>query len=77
MESTEPNQPDKINSRDTAPQETNHPPVETDYPTHENNPGPSPEAVNEDNAKGAGPVMKWLIPILVIVLLIYWFIFRK
>lgn len=51
--------------------------VETDYGKHENNPGPSPEAVNEDNDKGAGPVMKWIIPILIVILLVYWFIFRN
>lgn len=52
-------------------------PVETDYPKHERDPGPSPEAVEEDNDKGAGPVMKWIIPILVVILLIYWFVIRK
>lgn len=52
-------------------------PVEDNYPQHEQNPGPSPEAVNEDNDKGAGPVMKWLIPIIVVILLIYWFLIRK
>ncbi|KEQ28595.1 hypothetical protein [Pedobacter antarcticus] len=52
-------------------------PVEDNYSQHEHNPGPSPEAVNEDNDKGAGPVMKWLIPIIVVILLIYWFLIRK
>lgn len=52
-------------------------PVEDNYSQHEQNPGPSPEAVNEDNDKGAGPVMKWLIPIIVVILLIYWFLIRK
>lgn len=77
MESTEPNNSDKVNVRNTEHPETNHPPVETDYPKHEENPGPSPEAVNEDNGNGAGPVMKWLIPVLIIALLVYWFVFRK
>lgn len=52
-------------------------PVEDNYSKHEQHPGPSPEAVNEDNDKGAGQVMKWLIPILVLILLIYWFVVRK
>jgi len=58
------------------PEETPKP-VETDYPKHEQDPGPSPQAVNEENDKGAGPVMKWIIPILVVLLLIYWFLIRK
>lgn len=53
-----------------------HKPIEHNYPKHENDPGPSPQAVEEYNEKGAGPVMKWIIPILVIALLVYWFIFR-
>lgn len=52
-------------------------PVEQDYKKHEDNPGPSPEAVHEENDKGAGPVMKWLIPILILIMLIYWFVIRK
>jgi hypothetical protein len=54
-----------------------HKPVEHNYAAHENDPGPSPEAVKEDNDKGAGPVMKWAIPIAIILLfIIYWFLFR-
>lgn len=52
-------------------------PIEHDYAHHENDPGPSPQAVEEKNENGAGPVMKWIIPILVVILLIYWFAFRK
>ena len=53
-------------------------PVEHDYPAHENDPGPSPEAVEEENDKGAGPTMKWAIPIaLFILFLIYFFMFRE
>ena len=52
-------------------------PVEHDYAAHENDPGPSPEAVNEPDNKGAGPAMKWAIPIAIIILfIIYWFMFR-
>lgn len=53
-------------------------PIEHDYPKHQADPGPSPEAVEEDNDKGAGPTMKWIIPILIIVLaVIYWIFFRE
>lgn len=52
-------------------------PVEHDYAKHEQDPGPSPQAVNEDNNKGAGPAMKWIIPILVIILAILYWIFFK
>jgi hypothetical protein len=52
-------------------------PVETDYNKHADNPGPSPEAVHERNDKGAGPILKWIIPVLVVLLMIYWFVFRK
>lgn len=55
----------------------NKKPIETDYAKHEQDPGPSPQAVEEDNKKGAGPVMKWIIPIIVVILLIFWFIFWK
>lgn len=51
-------------------------PVETDYAKHEEDPGPSPQAINEYDKNGAGPVMKWIIPILVVALIIYWLFFR-
>lgn len=51
-------------------------PIETDYSKHENDPGPSPQAVNESDKNGAGPVLKWIIPILVALLVIYWLFFR-
>ncbi|TDQ12091.1 hypothetical protein [Pedobacter metabolipauper] len=54
-----------------------HKPIEHDYAKHENDPGPSPQAVKEDNKDGAGPAMKWIIPIILIVLLILWFVMRK
>lgn len=52
-------------------------PVETDYNKHADDPGPAPEAVTERNDKGAGPVLKWIVPVLVVILMIYWFVFRK
>lgn len=69
MENTEPTHRENPEGKPEA--------VETDYGKHENNPGPSPEAVNEDNDKGAGPVMKWIIPVLIVILLVYWFVFRN
>ncbi|WP_432711648.1 hypothetical protein [Pedobacter sp.] len=51
-------------------------PIEHDYSAHENDPGPSPEAVNEDDKDGAGKAMKWIIPIVIILLfIIYWIMF--
>ena len=51
-------------------------PIEHDYAAHEQDPGPSPEAVKEENDKGAGPAMKWAIPIIIIILfIVYWFLF--
>jgi hypothetical protein len=52
------------------------PPIETDYHKHENNPGPAP-TVNEPDNKGAGQAMKWIIPIVVIVLLIIYFLYFR
>jgi hypothetical protein len=52
-------------------------PIEHDYAKHEADPGPSPQAVKEKDINGAAVVMKWLIPVLVLILLIYWFAIRK
>lgn len=52
------------------------PPIETDYAQHENNPGPAP-TVNEADDKGAGQAMKWIIPIIIIILLIVYFVFFR
>ena len=52
------------------------PQIEHNYEAHKENPGPAP-TVNEPDNKGAGQAMKWIIPILVVILLIYWFAFRK
>jgi hypothetical protein len=52
-------------------------PIETDYAKHEQDPGPSPQAVNEEDNKGAGQMMKWIIPIIVIILFVLWFLLRK
>lgn len=52
-------------------------PIEQDYAKHEADPGPSPQAVEEKDINGAAVVMRWLIPVLVLILLIYWFAIRK
>ena len=51
-------------------------PIEHDYPHHQNDPGPSPEAINERDEEGAGKAMKWIIPIIILILLlVYWIMF--
>ena len=51
--------------------------VETDYAANKADPGPAP-TVEEADDKGAGPAMKWIIPIAIVVLLIiYFFFFRN
>ena len=53
-------------------------PIETDYNAHKENPGPSKEAVVEEDKHGAGQMMKWIIPILVgLMLLVYFLVFKK
>lgn len=50
--------------------------IEHNYSAHENDPGPAPEAINEEDKDGAGKVMKWIIPIVILILfLIYWIMF--
>lgn len=53
-------------------------PIETDYNAHIENPGPSKEAVVEEDKKGAGQMMKWIIPIIIALLfLVYFLVFNK
>ncbi len=68
---------ENIESTHTEDPNKPHKPIEHDYAKHENDPGPSPQAVKESNENGAGPVMKWIIPIIVLILLVYWFVIRK
>jgi hypothetical protein len=69
MENIDPQNPKDVNQ---APK-----PIEHDYDKHKGDPGPSKEAIVEQNNKGAGPMLKWLIPIIIILLFVMWFIFRK
>ena len=51
-------------------------PVETDYEAHKENPKPAP-TVNEPDNKGAGVAMKWIIPIIVIILVVVYLIYFR
>lgn len=59
-------------------EEITNQPVEQDYEAHKENPGPSLEAVTEKDDSSVGDVMKWLIPVLILLMLIiYFFVFSK
>lgn len=60
-----------------SPKDYPHPPIEHDYKHHQDNPGPSEEAVKEYDRNGASSVLVWLIPLLVLALLVWWLIFRE
>ncbi len=47
-----------------------HPKGEQDYHSHQENPGPAPEALEEKDDKPAGNTIKWAIVIAIIILLI-------
>ncbi|MES2652146.1 MAG: hypothetical protein V4663_10415 [Bacteroidota bacterium] len=65
---------------ETKKEDTHHThtqvPVETNYSAHKDNPGPAP-TVNEPDNKGAGVAMKWIIPIVVIILLIIYVVYFR
>ena len=50
--------------------------VEEDYPHHKEHPDAPKEAIIEENSKGGGQVLKWLIPLLVVILLLI-YLFMK
>lgn len=52
-------------------------PAEEDYNAHSSNPGPSAEAIEEKDEDGAGKALKWVIPVVVILLTIVWFLFFR
>lgn len=62
------------NSQHTEDPHRTPKPIEHDYEAHHSDPGPAPEAVQEENNEGAGPTMKWIIPVIIIVLLLIYFI---
>lgn len=47
-----------------------HPRGEQDYNSHQENPAPAPEALEEKDDKPAGNTIKWAITIAIVVLLI-------
>lgn len=49
--------------------------IETDYSAHQENPGPSKEAVEEKDDRSVGNTIKWVIAIAVLILVIAYFIF--
>jgi hypothetical protein len=51
-------------------------PVEHDYEAHKESPAPAKEAVLEENDKGGGPVLKWILPAIVVVLIILWMVVK-
>ncbi|HXI00194.1 MAG TPA: hypothetical protein VNI52_07975 [Sphingobacteriaceae bacterium] len=55
----------------------NAPPIEKDYEEHKLDPGPSKEAVVEEDKNGASKVLKWILPALVVLLLIVWFFVKE
>ncbi|MDQ7949722.1 MAG: hypothetical protein REI78_03670 [Pedobacter sp.] len=57
---------------------TNQPvqPIEHNYEAHKSNPGPAP-TVNEPDNKGAGQALKWIIPIAIIALIIFYLFFWR
>lgn len=63
---------------ETKKEEINQPPipVEMDYDAHKENPGPAP-TVNEPDNKGAGVAMKWIIPIVILILLAIYFMYFR
>jgi hypothetical protein len=69
MENIEPH-----NSKDVNPEPK---PIEHNYDNHKADPGPSKEAVFEQNNKGAGPTLKWIIPIILVILFVLWFVFGR
>ncbi|MFD1631726.1 hypothetical protein [Pseudopedobacter beijingensis] len=69
MENKKQEELDKLNKRHTPN------PIETDYEANKENPGPSEEAVTQKNDEKAGKLQPKLLPIIIAVLLILWFIY--
>lgn len=67
---------DQIGKHTENPNQPAAPPIEKDYEAHKADPGPAP-TVNEPENDGAGPAMKWIIPIAIVILLIIYFVFFR
>ena len=51
--------------------------IERDYNKHQQNPGPSEEAVKEKNDESAGRTLYWILPACVVILFIIYLFVRK
>jgi len=49
--------------------------VEDDYPSHQENPGPAPQALKEKPDKSVGKFLFWLLAIIAFVLACVWILF--
>lgn len=76
MENRDPKQTENTDPEHREEPHQPHKPIEHDYAKHQADPGPSPQAVKEKDINGAAVVLRWIIPVLVIILLIYWLITR-
>lgn len=63
--------------KDHEPKNDPNLPIETNYEEHKDHLGPPIEAVEEKNENGAGKILQWIVPILVILLLIIWLAIRE
>ena len=52
-------------------------PIEKDYESHKEDPGPAKPAVTEKDENGAGQALKWVLPLAVIIGLFIWFVIIK
>lgn len=52
-------------------------PIETDYEKNKESPGPAREAVTEKNDEKAGRMMHIILPIIIIVLIIFFWLINK
>ncbi|ADY51656.1 hypothetical protein Pedsa_1086 [Pseudopedobacter saltans DSM 12145] len=71
MENKEREELDKLNEKHTPN------PIETDYEANKENPGPAKEAVTEKNDEKAGRLQYWLLFVIMVVLLIFWLIYKS
>lgn len=76
MENTDHKHSDDSIQRHVEDPNKPHKPIEHDYTHHQADPGPSPQAVNEKDINGASAILRWLIPLLVVALLIYWLVYK-
>ncbi|QNL49456.1 hypothetical protein H8S90_22445 [Olivibacter sp. SDN3] len=49
--------------------------IEDNYQKNKNNPGPPPEAFKEEDDKGSGKFIFWVLLAIIVILTIAWIIF--